>query len=62
MRKSRARISIQQRTKLDVQGHGQLLHDENGRVAGATLQIADVGSVQAGFERKLLLRPALELS
>ena len=55
-------LTIEQRADFHVQGYSQFVYNSNSRVACAALQIADIGSVQASFMRKFLLRPAFGLA
>lgn len=42
----------------NAKGIGDLLKHPDGRIAGAALDAADIGSIQAGLEAEFLLRPA----
>lgn len=42
----------------NAKGIGNLLEHPNGRIAGAALDAADIGSIEAGLEAEFLLRPA----
>lgn len=54
--------SFQQRRRADAKGVGELLDHDNSWISCAALQVADVGSVNAGFMGIGLLAPALRLS
>jgi hypothetical protein len=54
--------SLQQCAGFDAQRFGQLFNDGDRRIARAALQVADVGPMDAGLMRELLLRPVLFLA
>ncbi len=54
--------SIQQFTQLYVQCRRQPVHNGDGGIACAALEITDIGAVNIRAERKLLLRPTFLLA
>ncbi len=51
--------SVQQFPGGCLQAGGQLFHNGDCRVAGTALEVADIGAVDAGLERQMLLAPFL---
>lgn len=50
---------VEQLPRPHAERHRQFLHDSDGRVSRATLNVADIGAVDLGLEPEYLLRPAL---
>lgn len=54
--------SIEQIAELYLQGRRQLFNDGDSWIAGAALEVADIGAMYCSAERKFLLRPAFVLT
>lgn len=55
-------LSIQQFSRLHSQGDSQLLNDGDRRVSGASLEVADIGAMDARLMGQLFLRPVFFLT
>lgn len=58
VKRRHAQISIEQRAGRHFERNGETFHDGDRRIACASLEIADVGAVNAGTLGKLFLAPA----
>lgn len=54
--------SADQDARLDAKSLRELFHDADGRISGATFEIADVRTMNLCLKRKLLLRQSFFLS
>lgn len=54
--------SVEQFANFHAQTERQLIDHGNGGIPRAAFEVADIGAVDIGFERELLLRPALGLA